>query len=175
MNSTLIRLMPSIRSVFPILALASALDPRAAAAKDKKAMDLDLAKQVLAAAVAEATRLGAPGAAIAVVDEGGHLVVFERLEGTFPAGANVSIGKARTAATFQRPTAVFEDAVKNGRISLTAVPDMVPLQGGVPILVDGQVVGAIGVSGAASAQQDTDIANTAAASVGQAMAQRGGK
>ena len=168
------RFSPSCR-VFSILALATALDVGAAAAMDKKAMDLDLAKQVIAAAVAEAKRLGAPGSAIAVVDDGGHLIAFERLEGTFPAGANVSIGKARTAATFQRPTAVFEDAVKNGRFSLTAVPDMVPLQGGIPILIDGQVVGAIGVSGAATAQQDTEIATVAVASVGQAMAQRGGK
>lgn len=158
-----------------ILALAGALAGDAAAAKDKKAIDLDLAKQVIAAATAEAQRLGAPGGAIAVVDDGGHLVAFERLEGTFPAGAAVSIGKARTAATFQRPTAVFEDAIKNGRISLTAVPEMVPLHGGVPIVVEGQVVGAIGVSGAASAQQDTDIATVAAASAGQGMAQRGGK
>lgn len=160
---------------FALLALAAALGAGTAEAKDKKTMDLDLAKQVIAAATAEAKRLGAPGGALAVVDDGGHLVAFERLEGTFPAGANVSIGKARTAATFQRPTAVFEEAIKNGRISLTAVPEMVPLQGGVPILVDGQVVGAIGVSGAATAQQDEDIAKVAAASVGQGMAQRGGK
>ena len=132
---------------FALLALAAALVAGTAQAKDKKAMDLDLAKQVIAAATAEAKRLGAPGGALAVVDDGGHLVAFERLEGTFPAGASVSIGKASTAATFQRPTAVFEEAIKNGRISLTAVPEMVPLQGGVPILVDGQVVGAIGVSG----------------------------
>ncbi len=160
---------------FALLALAAALGAGAAQAKDKKVMDLDLAKQVIAAATAEAKRLGAPGGALAVVDDGGHLVAFERLEGTFPAGASVSIGKARTAATFQRPTAVFEEAIKNGRISLTAVSEMVPLQGGVPILVDGQVVGAIGVSGAATAQQDEDIAKVAAASVGQGMAQRGGK
>ena len=160
---------------FALLALAAALGAGTAQAKDKKAMDLDLAKQVIAAATAEAKRLGAPGGALAVVDDGGHLVAFERLEGTFPAGASVSIGKARTAATFQRPTAVFEEAIKNGRVSLTAVPEMVPLQGGVPILVDGQVVGAIGVSGAATAQQDEDIAKVAAASVGQGMAQRGGK
>ncbi len=157
------------------LAVAATLCAGAAQGKDRKAMDLDLAKRVVAAAVAEAQRLGAPGSAIAVVDEGGHLVAFERLEGTFPAGASVSIGKARTAATFQRPTSVFEDAIKNGRISLTAVSEMVPLQGGIPILVDGQVVGAVGVSGAASAQQDEDIAKVAAASAGAAMAQRGGK
>jgi glc operon protein GlcG len=158
-----------------VLAIATTLCAGSAQGKDRKAMDLELAKRVVAAAAAEAQRLGAPGSAIAVVDEGGHLVAFERLEGTFPAGATVSIGKARTAATFQRPTSVFEDAIKNGRISLTAVSEMVPLQGGVPILMDGQVVGAVGVSGAASAQQDEDIAKVAAASVAAAVATRGGK
>ncbi len=163
------------RKLFVFLSIGAVLCTSTARAKDKKAMDLDLAKQVIAAATAEAKRLGAPGGAIAIVDDGGHLVAFERLEGTFPAGASVSIGKARTAATFQRPTSVFEDAIKNGRISLTAVSEMVPLQGGIPLVVEGQVVGAIGVSGAASAQQDEDIAKVAAASVGQGMAQRGGK
>lgn len=158
-----------------ILALALGLDAAIAADSDLQAMDLALAKQVLAAATAEAKRLGAPGGALAVVDAGGHLVAFERLDGTFPAGANVSIGKARTAATFQRPTAVFEDAIQNGRLSLTAVPDMLPLQGGVPIVVEGRVVGAIGVSGAASAQQDTEIATAATASIRTSMAPRGGQ
>ena len=167
--------MSSSHRIIAALALGATLGAGMAQGKDRKAMDLDLAKRVVAAATTEAQRLGAPGSAIAVVDEGGHLVAFERLEGTFPAGATVSIGKARTAATFQRPTAVFEEAIKNGRISLTAVPEMVPLQGGVPIVVDGQVVGAVGVSGAASAQQDEDIAKVAAASVGTTVAQRGGK
>lgn len=161
------------RQLFTSLSLGAVLCTSTAQAKDKKAMDLDLAKQVIAAATAEAKRLGAPGGAIAIVDDGGHLVAFERLEGTFPAGASVSIGKARTAATFQRPTSVFEDAIKNGRISLTAVSEMVPLQGGIPIVVEGQIVGAIGVSGAATAQQDEDIAKVAATSVGQGMANRG--
>jgi glc operon protein GlcG len=127
----------------------------------KKVLTLEGAKMVGAAAAAEARRNNA-GGAIAVVDDGGHLLYLERLDGTFPAAAAVSIEKARTAATFRRPTNVFEDAVKNGRTSLVAVDVMLPLQGGVPIMMDGQVVGAVGVSGAASAQQDDDIAKLAA-------------
>ena len=146
------------------LVLAAFGGPSAVLAKDKPVMDLELAKKVADAAAAEAKRLNA-GGAIAVVDDGGHLVYLVRLDGTFPAAASVSIGKARTAATFQRPTSVFEDAIKGGRISLTAVSEMVPLQGGIPITVGGQVVGAVGVSGAASAQQDEDIAKVAAAAM----------
>ena len=123
----------------------------------KKALTLDGAKQVIAAAVAEAKRNNA-GGAIAVVDDGGNLVALERLDGTFVAGANISIGKARTAAMFKLPTKRFEDIIKNGRTAMIALRDFTPLQGGVPIIVDGKVVGAIGVSGAASAAQDEEIA-----------------
>jgi uncharacterized protein GlcG (DUF336 family) len=86
------------------------------------------------------------------------LIALERLDNTFGAAAHVSIGKARTAAIFKHPTKFFENAIKNGRTSLVAMPDFTPLQGGVPIEVDGQIVGAIGVSGATSAQQDEEIA-----------------
>src|SRR5206468_6708693 len=126
-------------------------------------LTLDGAKRVAAAAVEEARRLSAPSGAIAVVDDGGHLLYLERLDNTFPAAASVATEKARTAAQFRRPTGVFEDAIKGGRLALLGVQAMTPLQGGVPVLADGQVVGAIGVSGAASAQQDDDIAKAAVA------------
>jgi len=132
-----------------------------AATVAKMTLDLDGAKRVAAAAAAEARKNNA-GGAIAIVDDGGNLVYLERLDDTFPAAAVVAIEKARTAAQFRRPTRVFEEAIKNGRTSLVAVSAMTPLQGGVPILVGGKVVGAIGVSGAASAQQDDDIATAAA-------------
>ena len=127
---------------------------------DKKTLNIDGAKQVIAAAVAYAKKNNAPGGVIAVVDDGGNLMAVERLDGTFAAGANISIGKARTAALFKRPTKAFEDIVKNGRTAMVALPDsfFTPLQGGVPIMVDGQVVGGVGVSGAASAQQDEELA-----------------
>jgi glc operon protein GlcG len=125
---------------------------------DKKAMTLEAAKKVIAAAVAEARSKNAPGGAIAVVDEGGNLVAVERLDNTFAAGANISIGKARTAALFKRPTKAFEDIINKGRTAMTTLNDFTPLQGGVPIVVEGQIIGGVGVSGAASAQQDEELA-----------------
>ena len=127
---------------------------------EKKTLTLEGAKKVIAAAVEYAKKNNAPGGAIAVVDDGGNLLALERLDGTFAAGANISISKARTAALFKRPTKTFEDIIKNGRTTLVALPDsyFTPLQGGIPIVIDGQIVGAIGVSGAASAQQDEEMA-----------------
>jgi len=124
----------------------------------KKALTLEGAKKVIAAAVAEAKNKNAPGGAIAVVDEGGNLIAVERLDNTFAAGANISIGKARTAVLFKRPTKFFEDVINKGRTAMTTVNDFTPLQGGIPIIVDGQIIGAVGVSGAASAEQDEELA-----------------
>jgi glc operon protein GlcG len=140
-----------------------ALATATATAADKRVLTLSEAKAVAAAAVAEAGRLKAPGGALAVVDDGGHLLYLERLDGTFPSAASVATGKARTAAIFRKPTLDFENAANGGRTALVGVSEMVPLQGGVPIVVGGQVVGAIGVSGAASAQQDEEIARAGAA------------
>ena len=131
----------------------------------KKSLNLAGAKTAIAGAMAEAKKLNAPGAAIAVVDDGGNLMAVERLDNTFAAGALISIGKARTAALFKRPTKAFEDIINKGRTAMTTLNDFTPLQGGVPIMVDGQIVGAIGVSGAASAQQDEDLAIAGAAAV----------
>ncbi|RJP34795.1 MAG: hypothetical protein C4547_10325 [Phycisphaerales bacterium] len=131
--------------------------PAMAQVAEKKTLTLDGAKMVLTACEAEARKHHATGV-IAVVDEGGSLIAVHRIDGTFAAGANISIGKARTAVMFRKPTRTFEDIIKNGRTAMVALPDFTPLQGGVPIVVDGQVVGAVGVSGAASAQQDEEIA-----------------
>jgi uncharacterized protein GlcG (DUF336 family)/mannose-6-phosphate isomerase-like protein (cupin superfamily) len=128
----------------------------------KKELTLQGARQVIGAAIAEARRDDA-GGTVAIVDEGGNLVALERLDGTFAASANISIGKARTAAIFKKPTKAFEEIIKGGRTAMIALNDFTPLQGGVPIMVDGQVIGAIGVSGAASAQRDEDIATAGAA------------
>jgi glc operon protein GlcG len=131
----------------------------------QKTLSLDGARTVADAAAAEAHKHNA-GGAIAIVDAGGHLVYLARLDKTFPAASAVAIEKARTAATFRRPTRDFENAIKNGRTSLLGVSVMTPLQGGVPIVVDGEIVGAVGVSGATSAQEDDDIATIAAAALG---------
>lgn len=125
---------------------------------EKRSITLEGARIVIAGAKTYAATNKAPGGVIAVVDDGGNLVALERLDGTFTAGANISIGKARTAAMFKKPTKFFEDIIKNGRTAMVVLPDFTPLQGGVPIMVDGQMVGAVGVSGAASAAQDEELA-----------------
>jgi glc operon protein GlcG len=149
------------------LGLSATLTSSAAARADHAPAELTLAvaKQLMEVAEASAAQLKAPGGAIAIVDAGGHLVLLERLDGTFPAASVVSTEKARTAAVFRMPTENLESAIKNGRNALLGVAVMTPLQGGVPIRVHGRVIGAVGVSGAASAAQDTEIANTVAASL----------
>jgi uncharacterized protein GlcG (DUF336 family) len=144
---------------------------------DQKGLTLEAARRVVAAAVAEARRNDV-GGAIAVVDAGGHLVALERLDGTFAASPEISIGKARTAALFRRSTSFFENVINQGRTAMAALPslpDFTPLQGGVPIIVDDQVIGAVGISGAASAKQDEEIAILAAGAVEPTMAGMGMK
>ncbi len=166
--------MTAFKGLLTALVLVAAVGTGQAQIVEKKALTLEAAKRVLAAARAEANRLNAPGGAIAIVDDGGNLVAVERLDNTFAAGANISIGKARTAALFKRPTKFFEDVVNKGRTTMVALPDFTPLQGGIPIMVGEQVVGGIGVSGAASAQQDEEIAIAGANAV-KAMATGGGR
>ena len=133
----------------------------AAQTADKKTLTLKGAEAVIAAAKAEAQKLNAPGGVIAVVDDGGNLMALERLDGTFSAGANISIGKARTAVMFKKPTRFFEELINSngkGRTVMTALENFTPLIGGIPITVDGQIVGGVGVSGAATADQDEKLA-----------------
>ncbi len=156
-----------------IALIAAALMTAAASAQvaDKKSLTLEGARKVIASAQAEAKKLNAPGGVIAVVDDGGNLIALERLDGTFAAGANISIGKARTAVQFKRPTRFFEELINSngkGRTVMAALNDFTPLIGGVPIQVDGQVVGGVGVSGAASAQQDEELAIAGANSLSAA-------
>jgi glc operon protein GlcG len=152
-------IMTALRRIATLSILSAAIAGAAQAqVVEKKSLTLDAARKLIAAAVAEAGRLEAPGGVIAIVDDGGNLMCLERLDGTFAAGANISIGKARTAVMFKRPTRVFEEIIKNGRTAMVALPEFTPLQGGVPIEIDGQIVGGVGVSGAASAQQDEALA-----------------
>src|SRR5207302_2513920 len=130
---------------------------------EKKSLNLDSAKKAIAAAVDYAKRNNAPGGVIAVVDEGGNLMALERLDGTFAMGATISIGKARTAVLFKKPTRFFEELINKGRTAMTAVDGFTPLIGGIPIIIGGEVVGGIGVSGAASANQDEELAFAGAA------------
>jgi len=115
------------------------------------------AKKIVAEAVIYAKANNAPGGAIAVVDAGGNLVYLEKLDNTFAAAAEVAIKKANTAALFKAPSSKLENSINGGRQALITVGHTF-LQGGIPIIFDGQVIGAIGVSGSASAQQDEDMA-----------------
>ena len=126
----------------------------------KQVLTLDTAKKIAAVAEAEARKRGAT-VVIAVVDDGGYLLVLERLDDAQVASVDVGIAKAKTAAIFRRPSGVFEDQVKNGRIAALALPGAVALKGGVPIIIDGKVIGAVGVSGN-SPQEDEDIAKVGA-------------
>src|SRR5215472_7660147 len=127
---------------------------------EKKSLTLGGGGRVIAAAEQYAKENKAPGGVIAVVDAGGNLMALERLDGTFAAGANISIGKARTAVLFQKPTKVFEEIINKGRTAMAALPDsfFTPLQGGIPVVLDGQIIGGVGVSGASSAAQDEELA-----------------
>lgn len=122
-----------------------------------KTISLEAAKKIAAEAARYAKANNSPGGAIAIVDNGGNLVYLERLDGTFPAAAEVATRKANTAALFKAPSAKLENSINSGRQALITVGHTF-LQGGIPIIIDGQVIGAIGVSGAASAQQDEEIA-----------------
>lgn len=147
--------------LFKALALCALLTPLHAQLPVKKVITLDVAKRAAEAAEAEANRRGST-VVIVVVDDGGHLLVLNRLDNTQVASVEVGIGKARTAAIFRRPSKDFEDQVKNGRVATLALPGATPLQGGIPITLNGKVIGAIGVSGN-TPQEDEDIAKVGAA------------
>src|SRR5438270_12195859 len=150
------------RLMFAVLAVSVGMAELCSAqTTEKKTLTLKGAETVITAAKAEAQKLQAPGGVIAVVDDGGNLMALERLDGTFSAGANISIGKARTAVMFKKPTRFFEELINSsgkGRTVMTALENFTPLIGGIPITVDGQIVGGVGVSGAATADQDEKLA-----------------
>jgi len=148
-----------------VLAVFAALSVNAnAQLADKKVLTLEAAKKIAVAAEAEA-RKNNWNVVIAVVDDGGHLLYLQRIDGTQTGSIDVAIGKARTSAAFKRPTKVFDELAKT-RPSITSIsPDAVLLEGGVPVMVGGQLVGAVGVSGVTS-QQDAQIAEAGIAALG---------
>jgi uncharacterized protein GlcG (DUF336 family) len=122
----------------------------------KKALTLEVAKKIAAASGQFALKRQW-NVVIAIVDDGGHLVYFERMDGVQTGSIEVAIKKAKTAVAFKRPTRLFEEAVAKGRTVLVSLPGGMPFEGGVPITVGNQVIGAVGVSGV-TAQQDGMIA-----------------
>jgi uncharacterized protein GlcG (DUF336 family) len=116
-------------------------------------ISLEAAKKVVAPALAEAAK-NSWAMAVAIVDPSGNLVYYEKMDNTQLGSAHIAVEKARTAAQFKRPTKAFQDALANGaeNLRILGLPGVVPSDGGFPLLIDGKIVGAIGVSGGTSAQ-----------------------
>ncbi|NUU01031.1 heme-binding protein [Herbaspirillum robiniae] len=131
----------------------------------KPYLSLDDVKKIAAGAEAEA-RANNWNVAIAIVDDGGHLLWLQRLDGTAPISSQIAPGKARTAALGRRESKIYEDMINNGRFSFMSAPGLEGLlEGGVPIVVDGHVVGAVGVSGVKSSE-DVQIGKAGIAALG---------
>jgi glc operon protein GlcG len=157
-------------AVAPLVAFAQAPQapappPSSYAVPIGPAVNLDAAKKAAAAASAEA-RKNKWFMAIAVVDPAGTLVYFEKADTTQHGSANVAIAKARSAALFKRPTKAFQDALEKGGLGVRvlALEGAVPIDGGVPLLVDGKLIGALGVSGDLS-EHDGQCATAGAAAL----------
>lgn len=131
---------------------------------DKKALTLTAARAIVAAAEAEARKHNL-NVTMTVVDDGGHLLHLARMDETGLASVEVSIAKARAAVLFKRPTKFWEDAYASGKTHLATLPGVLPIEGGVPLMAEGKLVGALGVSGASSAQ-DGQVAAAGAAALG---------
>jgi glc operon protein GlcG len=130
----------------------------------KKVLTLAAAKQMAAAAAAEAER-NQWTMVIAIVDDGGHLIYLERMDGTQVASVLIAQDKAASAVHFKRPTKTFEEILAGGRTAILRLRGAIPVEGGVPIVVDGQVLGAIGASGGTS-PQDGQVCAAGLKSVG---------
>jgi len=153
--------MKKIKTLFLLLIVTIMVSSASAQVITTNSISLEAAKRIVTEAVKYAKANNAPGGAIAVVDVGGNLVYLERLDNTFAAASEVAIKKANTAALFKAPSSKLENSINGGRQALITVGHTF-LQGGLPIVFEGQVIGAIGVSGSASAQQDEDMANAGA-------------
>lgn len=136
--------------LFAVLWLASAA-PVAQQLPTRKTLTLDVARRVAAAAETEAKRNNW-AVSVAVVDDAGHLMLFHRLDGAKLVATDIAIRKARTAVYFQGPTKSLEDEVAGGRTALLPIDGFMPLEGGIPLIVEGVLVGAIGVSGVTGSQ-----------------------
>ena len=133
--------------------------------KSKPVLDLADIKAIASAAEAEALKNNW-AVSICIVDDGGHLLSFVRLDGAAPISAHIAPGKARTAAMGRRETKVYEDMINGGRASFLSAPNLEGmLEGGVPIMKDGQCLGAVGVSGVKS-NEDAQIAKAGIAALG---------
>jgi glc operon protein GlcG len=151
-------MIPHVRSPLAWLAIAGvmiAARPASLEAQylESKVISLEAAKKIAAAAETEATKRSWT-VAIAVVDISGGLILFHRIDDVQTGSLDVAIAKARTAARFKRPTRALGDAVAKGNLGIVALPGVMPIPGGLPIMADGKVIGAVGVSGMSSDQDE---------------------
>lgn len=130
----------------------------------KHTLTLEAAKQVAGAAEKFARKKGW-NVVIAIVDDGGHLIYLARMDGAQIGSVEVAQAKARTALAFKRPTKVWSEALKGGRMQILGLPGATPIEGGLPLVVKGEFLGAIGVSGVTS-EQDGEIALAGVAALG---------
>jgi glc operon protein GlcG len=151
---------------FLFLACASAVGIARAEGVVPYGMPIDLAgaKKAAAAAEAEARKITPIPYVIAIVDPDGRLIYFERMDEAQIGSIRIAIAKARAAALFRRPTKVFEDILAHGRTAILGLPGAIPSEGGVPLVIDGKVVGAIGAS-AGTPEQDGEVAKAGADAV----------
>jgi uncharacterized protein GlcG (DUF336 family) len=124
-------------------------------------ISLDAARKVVEAGITNAQQRNLQ-MAVAVVDTAGNLVAFARVDGTQTASLQVALEKAKSAATYRRPTKAFEDALVGGRMAILALPGAMPVEGGLPLTAENRIIGAVGVSGGTSAE-DGQVAATAIA------------
>jgi len=148
-----------------VLSLLCAGGASAAELATKTALTLEVAKVLSAASEAEASKNNW-SVVIAIVDDGGRLLHLVRRDGTQIASVDVAQGKARSAVGFKRPTKALEDTIAGGRNAMLGIEGLTPVQGGLPLVVNGETIGAVGVSGATS-QQDEQVAAAAVAALGQ--------
>jgi glc operon protein GlcG len=153
--------MKKLIGVFFTISLALAVSPFHVQAQlaTKKALTLDVAKKLAAVAETEALK-NKWTMVIALVDDGGNLVYLEKIDNTQIGSIEVAIQKAKTAISFKRPTKAFEEKVLGGRTVILGLSNVMPIEGGLPLIVDGQYIGAIGVSGGSS-EQDGVVAKAA--------------
>ncbi len=145
--------MKTISKIWPLVVVATIVFSFASQAQlaSKKALTLEVAKKLVAASESAAVKNNWT-MVIAVVDDGGNLLLLEKMDGTQIGSIDVAVQKAKTAISFKRPTKAFEEKVLGGRTVILGLQNAMPIEGGLPLIVDGQYIGAIGVSGGSSDQ-----------------------
>jgi len=138
--------------------------PADAQLADKKALTLAEAKKLIGAAEAAATK-GEAHMSFAILDDGAHLVLFQRMDGASLVTGEFAIKKARTSVMYKAPSKVFGEGIAAGRTAILGLPDAAPFEGGIPLMAGGQLIGAIGCSGGKSPAQDSEVCEAAAATL----------